>query len=794
MAWVAGADLAGRSERWLALELQMRFLRRGVESYDYYVIASGANGALPHHETGETTIRAGAPLLTDFGCVVGGYYSDMSRVHLPEDGGEAAEAYEIVRAAHDAVIAGLEAGLPCHEADRLARDVIEAAVRRERFIHRTGHGVGLEIHGRPTCAPAIRPPSRSATSSASSRASTRPAASGSATRTSCTSVQTGRSCSTGHRRGPKRPRGIRVVPRWLSREPSRPGMIDVAFTRADLRAADVAVVVDVLRATSTATQALAAGYRSVLCAESVERALTLRAPGRVLAGERRCVRPPASTRATRRARPRDCRGDELVLATTNGAPAIVAAARHAPVVLVACLLNLDAVIAALEGADVQVVCAGTDGAVALEDVYVAGRICARLQRAADGCRARGGGRRALRSDAAGRARAERGRRGAARRGPGRRHRPTAPRSPRCEAVGRVRSTAPGSRAWLTPPLPSIDAASHPSRRSRRFRGGQDHADARARAHPRRGADHAHRGRRLPPLRPRAAGGARDHAARIPTATTSTSSASTCATCSPASRSSSPCTATATARSSRPATCRRASSRSSRACSASTPPRSATSTTCGSSSRRPRTCGAGWKVQRDCSRRGYTTDEVLRELDRREAGRRGLHPPAAAPRRHRHLVHAGRPRRPGPPRRAGDDALHARASGPLAVRGPQRHHADRARVGDAPLDPGHARSRARRRDRGGGLGPDALRQPPAHRAPGRVQRRHGAAPLRDAGDRAGPGPLPPGHGPRRGGARRPRHARGPRRGQPRPSPATPAAARLRAPLPPSATVAFAVASW
>ena len=55
MEWVAGADLEGRSERWLALELQMRFLRRGVEPYDY-VIASGPNGALPHHETGETPI------------------------------------------------------------------------------------------------------------------------------------------------------------------------------------------------------------------------------------------------------------------------------------------------------------------------------------------------------------------------------------------------------------------------------------------------------------------------------------------------------------------------------------------------------------------------------------------------------------------------------------------------------------------------------------------------------------------------------------------------------------------
>jgi Xaa-Pro aminopeptidase len=152
MAWVAGAELDGRSERWLALELQTRFLRRGVTPYDY-VIASGPNGALPHHDTGDTPISADAPLLTDFGCVVGGYYSDMTRVHLPAEGGEAAEAYAVVRAAHDAVVAGLEPGLPCHEADRLARDVIEAAGYGERFIHRTGHGVGLEIHEEPYLRP-----------------------------------------------------------------------------------------------------------------------------------------------------------------------------------------------------------------------------------------------------------------------------------------------------------------------------------------------------------------------------------------------------------------------------------------------------------------------------------------------------------------------------------------------------------------------------------------------------------------------------------------------------------------
>jgi len=152
MQWVAGADLAGRSERRLALELQVRFLQRGVEPYADYVVASGANGALPHHETGETPIDPGAPLLTDFGCRAGGYHSDITRVHQLA-GGEAAEAYEIVRAAHDAVIAGLEPELPCDEADRLARDVIEAAGYGERFIHRTGHGVGLEIHEEPYLRP-----------------------------------------------------------------------------------------------------------------------------------------------------------------------------------------------------------------------------------------------------------------------------------------------------------------------------------------------------------------------------------------------------------------------------------------------------------------------------------------------------------------------------------------------------------------------------------------------------------------------------------------------------------------
>lgn len=161
-------------------------------------------------------------------------------------------------------------------------------------------------------------------------------------------------------------------------------MIDVAMTRAELRSASVAVVIDVLRATSTITQALDAGYRRVLCADGIPRAGGLRAPGRVLAGERRCLMPPGFDQGNSPRHAAQCRGTELVLATTNGTPTIVDAALGSATVLLACLLNLDAVVEALRTAgghglgDVQFVCSGTDGAAAVEDVYVAGRLSATL--------------------------------------------------------------------------------------------------------------------------------------------------------------------------------------------------------------------------------------------------------------------------------------------------------------------------------------------------------------------------------------------------------------------------------
>lgn len=155
-------------------------------------------------------------------------------------------------------------------------------------------------------------------------------------------------------------------------------MIDVAFTPAEAKAADVTVVIDVLRATTTATQALACGYRRVLCVDSLERALRMRGEGRVLAGEQHGKRPAGFDLGNSPAEVVRGSAEELVLATTNGAPTIVAASHRSGRVLLACLMNLEAVRAQLAGAEVQIVCAGTYGQVALEDVYVAGRLSAGL--------------------------------------------------------------------------------------------------------------------------------------------------------------------------------------------------------------------------------------------------------------------------------------------------------------------------------------------------------------------------------------------------------------------------------
>jgi Xaa-Pro aminopeptidase len=148
-AWLGELDLAGYSERALEAEIAIRFLRAGAGTYDY-IIATGPNAAVPHHRSGDDPIAPDRPLLADFGCVVDGYHSDMTRMYFPEAlEPEVQEAYAVVCEAYDAVLAMLRPGVTCEDADRAARDVIEAAGHGEHFLSRTGHGIGLEIHEEP---------------------------------------------------------------------------------------------------------------------------------------------------------------------------------------------------------------------------------------------------------------------------------------------------------------------------------------------------------------------------------------------------------------------------------------------------------------------------------------------------------------------------------------------------------------------------------------------------------------------------------------------------------------------
>jgi 2-phosphosulfolactate phosphatase len=154
---------------------------------------------------------------------------------------------------------------------------------------------------------------------------------------------------------------------------------DVAFTPAEAGPAHVAIVVDVMRATSTIAQALASGYRRVLCCGEIDDARALReelGDEAVVGGERNAVLIEGFDLG---ASPRDYlepRAETAIMSTTNGTRTIVAAAENAEIVLLGSLLNLDAVAAAARapGEDITVVCAGYQGAFAIDDAYCAGRI------------------------------------------------------------------------------------------------------------------------------------------------------------------------------------------------------------------------------------------------------------------------------------------------------------------------------------------------------------------------------------------------------------------------------------
>jgi Xaa-Pro aminopeptidase len=145
----------GLTERQVAAELTYRQMRLGAEGNSFDpIVVSGKKSSMPHGEPDGNIIQTGDFLTMDFGCVVDGYCSDMTRtVAIGSADGEMREIYELVLAAQAAGIQAARAGIPGADIDAAGRDVIESAGHGAHFGHSFGHSLGLEIHEGPNASP-----------------------------------------------------------------------------------------------------------------------------------------------------------------------------------------------------------------------------------------------------------------------------------------------------------------------------------------------------------------------------------------------------------------------------------------------------------------------------------------------------------------------------------------------------------------------------------------------------------------------------------------------------------------
>jgi Xaa-Pro aminopeptidase len=153
-AIVAG-PLVGRSEADVASEVRRRLVDEGHDTAEFAIVASGPNSASPHHEPGSRVIGPGEPLLLDIGGRRSGYCSDTTRTFwlAAADGRDPDPAFvaihRLTEEAQAQARAAVRPGLAYAALDGVARDVIGAAGHGEHFIHRLGHGIGLEVHEEP---------------------------------------------------------------------------------------------------------------------------------------------------------------------------------------------------------------------------------------------------------------------------------------------------------------------------------------------------------------------------------------------------------------------------------------------------------------------------------------------------------------------------------------------------------------------------------------------------------------------------------------------------------------------
>ena len=136
-------------------DIAARLVDAGHRRVNFAIVGSGPNAASPHHDPGDRVIGPGETVVCDFGgeyCVEGdvGYCSDITRTVVTGDPGpEVRDCYAVLLAAQQAAVAAVAPGVPAEHVDAVARRVISGAGLGGRFIHRTGHGIGIEEHEEP---------------------------------------------------------------------------------------------------------------------------------------------------------------------------------------------------------------------------------------------------------------------------------------------------------------------------------------------------------------------------------------------------------------------------------------------------------------------------------------------------------------------------------------------------------------------------------------------------------------------------------------------------------------------
>jgi Xaa-Pro aminopeptidase len=142
--------LLGRTEAQVSADISARLIAEGHDKVNFAIVAAGENAASPHHHPGSRIIQRDEIVLCDFGGTMNGYCSDITRcVYLGEIPTDVADAYAVLKTAQATGVSSAVVGQTCESVDARTRAVIEQAGYGDYFVHRTGHGIGMEEHEDP---------------------------------------------------------------------------------------------------------------------------------------------------------------------------------------------------------------------------------------------------------------------------------------------------------------------------------------------------------------------------------------------------------------------------------------------------------------------------------------------------------------------------------------------------------------------------------------------------------------------------------------------------------------------